>query len=352
MKNLDGNHTPLVSIVIPSFNKSDLLIEMIDGIFKQTYKRWELIIVDDGSDEENFNNVHSFVSADERCTYLRRSREPKNGDTCRNIGMEMAKGEFLIIFDADDIIAPTCLENRVKFMIDHPDCDYASFPYARFNNGDKWPFKDVKKLFNVVPEERMISHFLKADYPFTVWSNIYRTDVVKKIKWDEKVYVYQDFDFMINCIHARLRHMYCDGEPDYFYRQFVDGLNVSGSFVSTNKNDSNIYLFSKTLDNLKGRDLYEFYKKDFFDFIVLQYQRLLMGSTKENVDKYITLIKKYYSRSFRFAMTRNLVGLKSGRTKTLIVDYIMGIVFGRKDFVKTANYLLIHRLKKVLTGKD
>ncbi len=346
MENIIRNNNPLVSIVIPSFNKADLLIEMIDSIIRQTYNKWELIIVDDGSDEENFNKVHSFINSDSRITHIRRNREPKNGDTCRNIGMEMAQGEYLIIFDADDFISPSCLANRVKFMMDNPECDYASFPYARFNNGEKWPFKDAKKMFNVVAEESMMSHFLKADYPFTVWSNIYRTDAVRSIKWDENVHVYQDFDFMISCIKASLKHKYSDGAPDYFYRQFVDGLNVSGSFVSTTKNDSNIYLFSKILDELKDSESYEYMKKDFYDFIVLQYQRLLMGSTKENVDKYIAFIKKYYGCTLRFIITRNLVSLKNGRFKTLIVDYIVGMVFGRKDFIETANYLLIHRFKK------
>lgn len=351
MEDNTQSKSPLVSIVIPSFNKADLLIEMIESIIRQTYLEWELIIVDDGSDEKEYQKVHSYTCADKRILHVLRNREPKNGDTCRNIGMEMAKGEYIIIFDADDIISPGCLENRVSFMREHPECDYASFPYARFYDGNKWPFKNVQKIFNVVSEDEMLSSFLKADYPFTVWSNIYRLKAVKDIKWDEKVFVYQDFDFMINCILAGLKHEYCNGKPDYFYRQFVDGHNVSGNFVSSIKNDSNIYLFSKTLDNLYGKEKYEQYKTDYYQFIVLQYQRLLMGSTKENLDKYITFVKKYYGRTWRFEIIRNLVGLKDGRLKTLIVDYIMGILFNRRDFIETANFLFTHRVKKILIGK-
>ena len=340
---------PLVSIVIPSFNKADLLIEMIEGIINQSYRNWELIIVDDGSDDCEFEKVHSFVSSDNRITHIRRNREPKNGDTCRNIGMEMAKGEYLIIFDADDIISPTCLEKRVEFIQNHPEYDYVSFPYSMFNHGEKWPFKDVQKILNVMPEGHYLSSFLRNNYPFTVWSNIYRMDAVRNIKWDEKVFVYQDFDFMISCLYAGLKHGFSDGEPDYFYRQFVDGRNVSGSFVSSKKTESSIYLFSKILDGLSTSERYEQYKSDYFYFVVLQYLRLLVGGNKENVDKFITFVKDYYGKTTRFRMTSPLVKLKDGRLKNLIVHYVIGLVFGRKDYLKTANFLLSHRIKKTFS---
>lgn len=127
-----GTSQPLVSIIIPSYNKASLLMEMVRSIINQTYTNWELIIVDDGSDNENYSIVQDYILQDERCSLIRRFREPKNGNTCRNIGIELAKGDYLVIFDSDDLITTSCLDVRVKFMLSHPDCDYASFPYAFF----------------------------------------------------------------------------------------------------------------------------------------------------------------------------------------------------------------------------
>lgn len=341
--------SPKVSIIIPSYNKAELLIEMIESIMAQTYKNWELIIVDDGSDEINYMKILSFVKSDERCTYTKRNREPKNGDTCRNIGVDMAQGEYLILFDSDDVVAPNCLEQRVRFMQAHPEIDYASFPYAKFQNGDIDYQRTAKKLYKKVDDNDILLSILKADYPFTVWSNIYRKAAIENIKWDENVFIYQDFDFMFNCALAGLRHGYCDLDIDYYYRQFTDGSNVSGKTISKEKCDSTIYLFSKTIDSLKMHGLYDKYREDFLHFLILHYVRLLNGASMPNINCYVDFVTlNYRNRIWRFKLAKPLANLKKGRLNTLLVDYAIGLLFGRKDYIKTANFLLKHRIGKVL----
>ena len=342
---------PLVSIIIPSFNKPDLLIEMIESIISQTYTNWELIIVDDGSEPLNFEKVKSFVIKDPRCFIFRRDRDPKNGDTCRNIGMDKARGKYLIIFDSDDIISPSCLENRVAFMEKHPDCNYSSFPYIRFIDGDKFPQRNKKIFSSHIPEQEILSSLLKADYPFTVWSNIYLKESINDIRWDEKVLVYQDFDFMFSCAVAGLKHEFCDTAPDYYYRQFNDGNNVSGNYVSIDKARSTVYLFSKTLTVLSQKRNFELFRKDFFEFIILHYHRLLLNGTQESIDEYIAFVGQFYSQTFRFRCIRFISRLRNGKLKILLVNYCVGIVFGKQAYISTANMLLKHRVLKVFTNK-
>lgn len=296
------NKHSLVSIVIPSYNKSDLLIEMIESIINQTYPFWELIIVDDGSDNENFQKVHSFIGTDKRITHIRRNREPKNGDTCRNIGMEMARGKYIIIFDSDDLISPKCLEKRVEYMETHSEYDYASFPYAVFNDGDSQSLESPKKYFKEVAENNILTFFLKGDYPFTVWSNIYKRESIQNIKWDENIYVYQDFDFMVTSALAGLRHGYCNSAIDYYYRQFSDGSNVCGNFVSKQKCDSTLYLFNKTLCQLEKRDDSNVRKRQFSYFIMLQIERLMTKNQKDEADRLVSMLSKHYSSFFIYRL--------------------------------------------------
>lgn len=331
--------SPKVSIIIPSYNKAELLIEMIESIIAQTYKNWELIIVDDGSDEINYMKILSFVTSDERCTYTKRNREPKNGDTCRNIGVDMAQGEYLILFDSDDVVAPNCLEQRVRFMQSHPEIDYASFPYAEFQNGDIDYQRTAKKLYKEVDDNDILLSILKADYPFTVWSNIYRKTAIENIKWDENVFIYQDFDFMFNCALAGLRHGYGDLDIDYYYRQFTDGSNVSGKTISKEKCDSTLYLFSKTLSILKENVNYKKFKKAFFNFILLHFSRLLMsqddGYSNKMVD-YIDMCAKYYPCKVRLSMLTLLEHFKQhSRYRLMCIGYFL--LFGNIRYLR--NYL-------------
>ena len=168
---------PLVSVVIPTYNKSSYLIEMLKTIRVQTYSNWELLIIDDGSDESEYEKVKGFVSDDARIMLMRRNREPKNGDTCRNIGMELAKGKYVIIFDADDLVSNTCFENRVRFMEEHPEYDYVSFPSASFIEGTK----EIKSREYNTSDNDILGNLLLTKYPFTVWANIYKKSALERI---------------------------------------------------------------------------------------------------------------------------------------------------------------------------
>ena len=289
MQNINN---PRLSVIIPCFNKADYLIQMVDCIIKQTFKDWELILIDDGSDEENFNKVHEFVLYDTRIQHIRRSRLPKNGNTCRNIGMDMAKGEYMIIFDADDMISETCFENRVKFMDAHSECDYATFPYASFEEGSSVPTTDKMDKMGT-DNGTILKELLSTVYPFTVWANIYRTNALKGIRWDEKLFVYQDLDFMIQCDFVQLKHIYADvSYSDYFYCHFNSGNSVCNNF-SEEKIISTNYLFPKIFDLLEERKDKNILLKSFERFLVLHFERLLNLCNDQYIEQYLMIISPY-----------------------------------------------------------
>ena len=106
---------PLVSIIIPYFNRSVLLQQTIQSILDQTYKHWEIIIIDDGSDKSELDILYYYALQD-NIRVLFRTKEKKGPSSCRNIGIKNAKGNYIIFIDSDDLIGPYCLENRVKKM--------------------------------------------------------------------------------------------------------------------------------------------------------------------------------------------------------------------------------------------
>lgn len=283
--------SPLISVVIPTYNKSSYLIEMLRTIKEQTYNNWELLIVDDGSDEIEYEKVNEFVSDDERIKLMKRNREPKNGDTCRNIGMEQARGKYIIIFDADDLVSKTCFENRVRFMEGHPEFDYVSFPSASFIEGTN----DIKKNNYNTTNNDILGNLLLTKYPFTVWANIYRKSALEGIRWDEKVYLYQDFDFMVQCILKGLKHGWSDHmEPDYFYRVFVKGESVCSKVVTEQKTVSTNYLFEKIVNQLFEYKDGAKYVKLFLTFVVLYFERLLRDNNSKYIEKFLLVIDRIY----------------------------------------------------------
>lgn len=286
----------ILSVVIPSYNKPNYLVQMIETIRDQTFTDWELIIVDDGSDKDNKEQVSSYVSQDNRISFIERNRPPKNGDTCRNIGMDLARGKYIIIFDSDDLVAKECFAQRVAYMEEHPECDYASFPSYSFVNGT-----DEKRLRSFeTKDERVLDKILSAEYPFTVWGNIYKRDSLKDIRWDEKAYVYQDFDFMVQCELKGLQHGWADANavPDYYYRVFNDGNSVCAKVVSRQKVESTNYLFNKIAEQLKIMENSDSLLKLFFRFILLHYEQMLLEYNDNYIESYFKVISRIYPKEY------------------------------------------------------
>ena len=125
---------PIVSIIIPVYNRPLLVAEAIESVLAQSNPNWELIVVDDGSTDHTWEVLESYAAKDERIRVFKRDREPKGAPTCRNIGAGMARGEYLIFFDSDDLLLPHCVEGRLNACKENPGMDFLVFPMAFRNN--------------------------------------------------------------------------------------------------------------------------------------------------------------------------------------------------------------------------
>ncbi|CAI3397726.1 glycosyltransferase family 2 protein [Enterococcus cecorum] len=115
----------LVSIIMPSYNTSDFIGDSINSVLNQTYKNWELIIIDDNSSDNTADTVQSFN--DSRIRYLVNS-ENKGAAFSRNRALREAKGNWIAFLDSDDIWYPNKLENQLNFMV-NTNC---SFSYTNY----------------------------------------------------------------------------------------------------------------------------------------------------------------------------------------------------------------------------
>ena len=108
-----------VSIIMPYYNAAKYIRETVEAIMAQTYKDWELIIVDDCSPAPETAEVLKMIFAlDERIKVLKTESNGGAG-LARNVGIEAAKGEYLAFCDSDDWWYPTKLEEQLKFMQDN-----------------------------------------------------------------------------------------------------------------------------------------------------------------------------------------------------------------------------------------
>lgn len=105
----------MVSIIIPTFNRSSLLPETLESVQKQTFKDWECIIVDDGSIDDTEQVVQKIIIEDPRFSYYKRPEKYSRGaSSCRNFGFEQSSGKYIQWLDDDDLLSPNKLEFQVE----------------------------------------------------------------------------------------------------------------------------------------------------------------------------------------------------------------------------------------------
>ena len=127
--------TPLVSIIIPIFNRENLIKETLDSILQQSYLNWECIIVDDGSTDKTIEVVRNYIKKDSRFNLFQRPlNRLKGGNAARNFGFEKSKGQLIQWFDSDDIMLSNFITEKVKYYwFDIIEWLYF-FPYRKFTS--------------------------------------------------------------------------------------------------------------------------------------------------------------------------------------------------------------------------
>lgn len=111
---------PMVSVIMPTYNRQKFLPRAIDSILAQTYKDFEFIIVDDGSTDNSIHLLKDYAQKDERIRVIR-NKENKGISYSRQLGLNAARGKYIAIMDSDDVSLPIRLEKQVTYMENHPD---------------------------------------------------------------------------------------------------------------------------------------------------------------------------------------------------------------------------------------
>ena len=115
----------LVSIITPVYNAEDFIEETIFSVQAQTYENWEMLLVDDCSSDSSAQKIKSIAKNDSRIKYIKLEQNSGAAIT-RNIGIDMAKGNYIAFLDSDDVWKKDKLQIQVDFLRDNGCLLYTS----------------------------------------------------------------------------------------------------------------------------------------------------------------------------------------------------------------------------------
>ncbi|MBW2642661.1 MAG: glycosyltransferase family 2 protein [Deltaproteobacteria bacterium] len=124
---------PIVSIIVPTFNRAGMIHRAIESIKYQTFNDWELIVVDDASTDDTEEILQRYMRNDARIGYTKHA-ENKGGSAARNSGIKKSKGSYIALLDDDDRWHPEKLRLQYDYLQNHPETGliYSGFCYVDY----------------------------------------------------------------------------------------------------------------------------------------------------------------------------------------------------------------------------
>ena len=109
---------PTVSVIIPTYNRANLVDKAIKSVLSQTYQDFEIIVIDDGSTDNTEEIIRGFK--DKRVKYIKKYKKNRGISATRNIGIKVARGKYIASLDSDDEWLPDKLDKQIKILQDGP----------------------------------------------------------------------------------------------------------------------------------------------------------------------------------------------------------------------------------------
>ncbi|TVM34468.1 hypothetical protein DQK91_07790 [Oceanidesulfovibrio marinus] len=202
-----------VSVVVPCHNYGKYLRECVESVLMQTFRDWELIIVNDGS-TDNTSEVAAGLLRDYPDHSIRYIEQENRGIVQpRNRGVTLARGEYILPLDADDILSPEFLEKTVPVLDARDDLGYVSTKTLFFGSTNKiWPGEEFKWVNLLVTNQQTNTTL----YRKAMWKDIGGYD-------ERMIHGYMDWEFWIRATRHGWVGEQID-EPLFFYRRKLDSV--------------------------------------------------------------------------------------------------------------------------------
>jgi glycosyltransferase involved in cell wall biosynthesis len=188
---------PLVSIIIPTYNRAHLISETLDSILRQTYQNWECIIVDDGSTDTTEETISVFSKKNPSIKFYKRPDNlPKGPSACRNYGFHFAKGDLIHFMDSDDLYLPNALENYKNSFSESIDVVVAKLELINFESG-------LRIRENNILTDNLIEDYFVGAVAFYVSGPVWKKSFLMKQEqlFDENISNLDDWDFNLRMLY-------------------------------------------------------------------------------------------------------------------------------------------------------
>jgi glycosyltransferase involved in cell wall biosynthesis len=212
-----------VSVVIPCYNQAHFLPDAVESVLSQSYRDFEVIVVDDGSQDDTQEVASAYVAKDPRVRLIRQQNRGLAG--ARNRGLAESRGEYVVFLDSDDLLLEEALEVGVRELESHPQCAFVSGQYTAIAADGSFYWRPYE------PPVEQDGYLMLLQYCFGMPAVVmYRRWVFEEVEsFDGSVDAAADWDLYLRI--ARRFPIYHHGEVVAGYRQHGTSMNQNPALM-------------------------------------------------------------------------------------------------------------------------
>ena len=301
---------PKISIIVPVYNVEDYIEKCIKSILNQVFTEFELILVDDGSTDNSGNICDKYAEKDNRIIVIHK----ENGgiSSARNIGLNIAKGEYIAFVDSDDYINKnmyhTLYNLIIKTQSDIAMCNYKTISKdeeVNLNEDQIINSHDIKCINNIQYLNNLYGKD-KVKY-IVMWNKLYKNEIFRKLRFkDSRI---EEDEFIIHhVLYLSDKIVYIDKNYYYYYMQRNN--SIVGSKYNLKRLDK-IYALEDRIEFFKEKKLVDLYNKAVKDYIdVFFWNYYEMKKEINGYKKEIKNIMKSYNKVLKDMLFNPFISLK------------------------------------------
>lgn len=264
-----------ITIVVPVYNVEKYIERCLESICNQTYKNLEIICIDDGSTDNTLFYLKKYAQQDNRIIIVENKHQ--GVAATRNLGLELATGDFIGFVDSDDYIDLKMYET-LHHIIKSQKTDLAICGFKRIyedfgHRKDSDEFYDNRTLFK--PGKSIITNEVISHFMITLWSKLYKTQIIKEnqISFKNNL-IFEDWVFYWEYL-THSDSLYFLENKMYFYCQHENSIMASiyeNPEGGADRTMDYMYTAEVIYDNLIKRNIFDKYQKSFWRCYALIYE--------------------------------------------------------------------------------
>lgn len=322
----------LLSIIVPTYNVRLYVGECVQSLLHQDYKNFEIIIVDDGSNDGSSEICDSLQRLDSRVKVIHQKNAGLS--SARNSGLKVATGDYISFIDSDDLVSPTMFTELID-SLEKNNADVAICNFEVFNRENR--YKGTRYIDEVIDysKDNQVKFFGAA--LDSSCNRVYRSEPIKKngIYFEHKnVVAQEDFWFLVR-LFCHISRIVTVSSGNYLYRE-------RGSSISKSHTDGDITRRCLDFVRLSKNYISRNTDREFYTFMYFQYVSLFMASVNNASDTSISTIYTITNSYFKEKLFREAI------SKENLYSVLQGVGF-KHEYDKLCFFLLRNNCLKLFS---